>query len=614
MKNIMNELKEENIKLQKEIERLKKAVKKQRYGLVWMDVPEAFEDDVENKLPILKEIPKLAIKNNDSKPTHILIEGDNYHALTCLNYTHKGKIDVIYIDPPYNTGSDGFRYKDRRILNKYPDGTEVPKDNPFRHSYWLSFMSKRLELSKELLTEDGFLAVSIDDNEYAQIKLLLDYIFQENVKTIVVKMSEASGLKMASIKKSGSIPKYKEYLLIAKPSGVKNLFFKNIKKEEWDNEYNIFLENFTKEERALISDIAAKEKIDSNDIFIVDRVLKKIKLKTLPSKLKEVGIKNGKDAKIWLFENSWRICRTAAGSSVKHLADEKKNKVKQVLFSVTSKRDGVLYIVKGDYSKESKAPRVQMLFADDNLTTHPGDLWVDIKTTGLEAEGGIEFKNGKKPLQLIKRIVDANKNKDAIVLDFFAGSGTTGEAVMELNQEDEGNRQFILVTNNDEITNGTKHKIMTDICYPRVKNVIEGYNSKKELGNSIRYFKTAFVGKNNILNVTDQDKIELAHNAGELLAIAENTLELVKQNKYFQLFEDGNKGKYTAVYFREELYKFDEFTEMVKKLKKQTAVYIFSWGEEEDIEEFDDIEQIKIKTIPLPILEIYKQIYNLSTD
>jgi len=178
---------EEILKLKKEIERLRKAVKKQRYGLVWMDVPEAFEDDVENKLPILKEVPKLAVKNSDGKPTHILIEGDNYHALSCLNYTHKGKIDVIYIDPPYNTGSDGFRYKDKRILDKYPDGTEVPKDHPFRHSYWLSFMSKRLELAKDILKESGVIFISIDDNEFAQLKLLFDEIFNPlNFVNIIV--------------------------------------------------------------------------------------------------------------------------------------------------------------------------------------------------------------------------------------------------------------------------------------------------------------------------------------------------------------------------------------------------------------------------------------------
>ena len=166
-------------KLQKQIERLKKSIKKQRYGLVWFPVLEAFEDDVENKLPILKEVPDLAIKNDDGKPTHILIEGDNYHALTCLNYTHKGKIDVIYIDPPYNTGSDGFRYKDKRTISKFPDGTEVPKDHPFRHSYWLSFMRKRLELARDLLTDKGIIFISIDDNEVAQLKLLCDDIFTE---------------------------------------------------------------------------------------------------------------------------------------------------------------------------------------------------------------------------------------------------------------------------------------------------------------------------------------------------------------------------------------------------------------------------------------------------
>ena len=161
------------LKLEKEVEKWKKAVKTQRYGLVWLDVPEGFEDDVENKLPILEEVPKKAIKSKDDKPTHLLIEGDNYHALTCLNYTHKGKIDLIYIDPPYNTGQDGFRYKDKRFLDEYPDGTEVPKDHPFRHSYWLSFMRKRLELAKDLLNKEGLIFISIDDNEFHNLNLFV---------------------------------------------------------------------------------------------------------------------------------------------------------------------------------------------------------------------------------------------------------------------------------------------------------------------------------------------------------------------------------------------------------------------------------------------------------
>src|SRR5690554_4434693 len=171
------ELLNEIEKLQKQLEIANNRVKTAKYGLVWMEVPEAFEQETENQMPVLEEVKEKAIKNDDGKPTHILIEGDNYHALTCLNYTHKEKIDLIYIDPPYNTGSDGFRYRDKRVVEKFPDGTEVPKDHPLRHSYWLSFMSKRLELAHKLLRDDGFIMISIDDNEAPQLKLLCDSIF-----------------------------------------------------------------------------------------------------------------------------------------------------------------------------------------------------------------------------------------------------------------------------------------------------------------------------------------------------------------------------------------------------------------------------------------------------
>jgi len=238
------------LKLQKENERLKKQLTKfgkDKYGLFWFDVPEGFEDDVENMLPILKEVPKLAIKSRDEKPTHILIEGDNYHALTCLNYTHKGKIDVIYIDPPYNTGNDGFKYKDKRILDKYPDGTEVPVDHPLRHSYWLSFMRKRLELARDILNETGTIFISIDDNELAQLKLLCDEVFGKNnfIDILAVQMSTAQGEKIRAAK-NGSIVKNTEFCLIYSKNKnkqiVKNLLFDSTK---YDNHYSKFLDEIS---------------------------------------------------------------------------------------------------------------------------------------------------------------------------------------------------------------------------------------------------------------------------------------------------------------------------------------------------------------------------------
>lgn len=553
---------EEILKLKKEIERLKKSVKKQRYGLVWMDVPEAFEDDVENKLPILKEVPELAIKNNDGKQTHILIEGDNYHALTCLSYTHKGKIDVVYIDPPYNTGSDGFRYKDKRILDKFPDGTEVPKDNPFRHSYWLSFMQKRLDLVRDLLSKNGVVFISIDDNEMAQLKLLCDSIFGDNNVEVMIwhKVADDSG----KLKITYRFRREHEYIIVCYKQKDETYFKKYLSDRNYKNEYtNPDNDPRGPYKQGIISTTEAKSKSTGKNFYSV---------KTPSGKI---------------ITRQWRFPKEEFESLDK---------------------DNRIYYGKGGSSIPS-----EKVFINEQKETTPTSILTELgtaKSAGIELEElmGSKIFNYPKPVTLIKHLIKMSSEKNSVILDFFAGSGTTGQAVAESNKDDDGNRQFILVTNNDEVVNGKTHKIMSGICYPRIKKVAKLYK------NGAKYYKTAFIGKNNILNATDQDKIELAHNAGELLAIAENTLELTKQNKFYQLFEDGNKEKYTAVYFREELDKFDEFTEIVKKLKKQTAVYVFSWGNEEEVEEFDDMNQIKIKTIPLPILEIYKQIYNLSTE
>lgn len=589
---------EEILKLKKEIERLKKAVKKQRYGLVWMDVPEAFEDDVENKLPILKEVPELAIKNNDGKPTHILIEGDNYHALTCLSYTHKGKIDVVYIDPPYNTGSDGFRYKDKRILDKFPDGTEVPKDHPFRHGYWLSFMKKRLELCLELLDERGVIIVHIDENEIFNLGLLLNEVLgeQNNLGQIVWNKLNPKG-------DAHGIAVMHEYVLCYAKN--KHIFLQQ--------------ENVCTRKKQNALEILNKAK----SIFNKLREKSNLEITNLEFQnwLKNQSFSGGEMAYKFIDKNG-RVFRPVS-MAWPNKEEAPKNYFIPLIHPVTKKecpipsrgwrnssetmkrlsKDGLIL-----FGKDEKTQPTRKYFLDENLIENtPSIFEYGGSDDDLLKNLDINFSYAK-PVNVAKYLISSIHPNPKIILDFFAGSGTAGQAVMELNDQYQTEKQFILVTNNDEVVNGKKHKIMSGICYPRIKKVAKLYK------NGAKFYKTAFIGKNNILNATDQDKIELAHNAGELLAIAENTLELTKQNKFYQLFEDGNKEKYTAVYFREELDKFDEFTEIVKKLKKQTAVYVFSWGNEEEVEEFDDMDQIKIKTIPLPILEIYKQIYNLSTE
>lgn len=173
--------------------------RQQRYGLVWEDKPEAVEKELAEHLPILEEVPERAIVANasgspapqdaahkadagpapeGSAPQHTLIEGDNLHALTVLNYTHAGLVDVIYIDPLYNTGNKDFIYNDRF----------VDREDSYRHSKWLSFMAKRLKLARKLLKDTGVIFISIDDNEQAQLKLLCDEVFGEEnfVATIAI--------------------------------------------------------------------------------------------------------------------------------------------------------------------------------------------------------------------------------------------------------------------------------------------------------------------------------------------------------------------------------------------------------------------------------------------
>lgn len=213
--------------LEKQVVQLNTQLKKKRFGLTWIDVPEAFEKESEDRIPVLEEVPELAIHNKDGKPTHILIEGDNYHALTCLNYTHRNKIDVIYFDPPYNTGGDGFSYKDKRFLEEYPDGTPIPGNHPLRHSVWLSFMRKRLYLAKELLSDRGVMIIHIDEHELSELLLLLETdIFSKdnNLGTIVWNKLNPKG-------DSHSVAVMHEYVLI---------FCKN-RSEFLKNEYGLVI-------------------------------------------------------------------------------------------------------------------------------------------------------------------------------------------------------------------------------------------------------------------------------------------------------------------------------------------------------------------------------------
>lgn len=372
-----------------------------------------------------------------------LIHGDNLPALQALGAEFAGKIKCIYIDPPYNTGNF-FPY--------YRDG--------FDHERWLEMMRPRLVLLWDLLRDDGFLIVQIDDNEFARLYLLMADICQEqNLKVVVVKMAEPTGVKMSQVVRNGSIARLKEYLILAGKSGIRGLHLERVAKAAWDEEYRTVVDNVTRSEIAQLKEIVANRKRTEAEVRHADMICAKFVF--LAAEEMYQHEQTGTPTAAWLQENAWRIVRTCATTAIaKRLADQKKSALTHyaAAFTIETSQHN-LYIIKRDYNERMKQPRIRLLFADDYLTVHPGDFWHDIKTTGLGDEGGVDFTNGKKPEALLKRIIGMATQPGDWVLDAFAGSGTTGAVAHKMR------RQWIMIESGEQC--------LTHIL-PRLRRVVGG--------------------------------------------------------------------------------------------------------------------------------------------
>lgn len=409
-------------------------LKEKKYGLVWEEHTEEVDELLQENIPVFCEDKERRLCKDENLPWNFIIEGDNLQALYLLEKTHRGEIDCILIDPPYNTGEQDFIY----------DDNYVDKEDAFLHSKWLSFMEKRLKIVWNLLSKSGMIFIHIDDNEQANLKLLCDELFGEDnfVNSIAIKMSEATGVKMTHAKKR--LPKLKEYILVYKKSEatIKKI---QIPKEKWDSEYKILVKNISMENIELIKEVLYSENPTETDIVKIDELVKTIEFGNVAELFDSAMTEDEKNA--ILYQNAWRIVRDVATTgAAKMLADEKRKSSGNAFFILTPKKK--VYFIRNGYNESSSQPRIKLLFADNYLTVSPGDFWQDIKTTGLADEGGVDFTNGKKPLKSEMRILELINNPKAKILDFFAGSGTTGEAVARINQQDGGTRQCILVTNN----------------------------------------------------------------------------------------------------------------------------------------------------------------------
>lgn len=433
-----------------------------KYGLVWEQHEEAVDVKMRTHIPVFKEDTDREITSAADEVYNFLLEGDNLHSLRLLEKTHKGRIDVIYIDPPYNTGN-AFTYSDEN----------VDLNDTFRHSKWLSFMQARLRIAHTLLSEQGIIFISIDDNEQADLKLLCDEIFGENnFFTQIIVQSNKRGQTYKQIAKTH------EYILVYTKS--EDAEFNEIEKTAEDSDLNLVDEISNYNVRELRNRNPKFGRFNRPNLFyafyVNPAVIDKdgfcpVSLEPSDEYCIEVFPYNSKGE-----ESCWRWGTTLAAANI--VSDTQKSNVVAKV-----KRDGGYNI----YEKYRKTTyKAKSIWAETEMITEHG-------TVQLGEMGLADKFDFPKPVELISKCLQIGSSPDSIILDFFAGSGTTGQAVLELNKKDNGKRRFILCTNNE---NG----ICENATYPRLKTAIsglriDGSQYSDGLPANLKYYRTDFVSK-----------------------------------------------------------------------------------------------------------------------
>lgn len=536
-----------------------------KYGLVWEDKPEDVERLLEEQLPVLNEVAERAILNEADAPNHILIEGDNLHALTALSYTHAGKIDVIYIDPPYNTGNRDFVYND----------SFVDSEDAYRHSKWLSFMYKRLKIAKKLLSDKGVIFISIDDNEQAQLKLLCDEVFNNRFLGLI---SRATGTTTGQ--DTGSIGKACDYMLVY--STCLNFSIGGIPLTDED------LNRYSMEDSKGHFSILQLRRTGGED-----------KREDRPTMFFPIIAPDGTEVYPYGptgYESRWRV----GPKRVEEMIEK-----------------DLLYFKRDNHNQW----KVYYKFYAENKTKRPSNLWIDVEGN-KKAQNEIKdilherVFSTPKPLDLIRRILQITGSKQSIILDFFAGSGTTLHATMQINAEDGGQRQCILVTNNE-------NRICEEVTYVRNKKVIEGYTTPKGVEvdglheNNLRYYRTNFIPRER----TQRNMRALVAAATDLLCIKEDLYEeqgafgrLALERQDARYFDNGRKQM--LVIYQEE--RVDDIAEEIKGMdfgKGRLKIYVFSPGRYAFDDNFTEVaDKVELVALPAAIYDAYQSVLPKQTD
>ncbi|MBT4315219.1 MAG: site-specific DNA-methyltransferase [Candidatus Magasanikbacteria bacterium] len=374
-----------------------------------------FDKDGEQEVKEIKRDEDGTIKEN------LIIKGNNLLALHSLKKEFAGKVKLIYIDPPYNTGSDSFGYNDN-----------------FNHSTWLTFIKNRLEVARELLSDDGVIFIQINDIEQGHLKILCDDIFnRENFHTtICVQMSHLSGVKMAH--KEVKLPKIKEFILFYTKSGKIKLT-PQYSPATWDEaleRYKSFI----------------------NKKGFSDEECNKWEVITLTQAMKNEGIdmKDKKAISDFKIRNADLIFRTAVNRGADY-SKYQKDKISKIV-----NPDESYYFIYKNEDVNFAADKVMEIRGKKTPVVALGDIWTDIGINNLSNEGGVDLRFGKKPEKLLERIIKLCTNEKDIVMDFFGGSGTTAATAQKIN------RQYITI---EQLSDHTEK------LTKRIRNVLNGEDS-----------------------------------------------------------------------------------------------------------------------------------------
>lgn len=476
---------------------------------------------------------------------------------------------MIYIDPPYNTGARDWTYN-----NNYIDA-----EDPYRHSKWISFMNKRLQLAKNLLSTSGIICCTIDDYESSRLLMLMDDIFGEknHLGTVIIRNN---------------------------PKGRKTN-----RKVSLTHEYAVFYGKTTNSKiqkmPVKIEDKSHSYKQDIDGTYYLEVNLRKQGVDSLAKN------KKGRLSKRYYpiyFDPIKQIISTTKKLPIKIMPIDKDGEKR--IWRRSKEDVERMYRNKEIWYKKTKfGNQIYFKFRGGLDGEPPQSIWNDSKFSASEHGTRLldeilgakeKFAYPKSPYAVEDCIKIMSKEKKLIVLDFFAGSGTTGHSVLQLNKADGGNRKFILCTNNEK-------SICTDVCYPRLKNVIRGYKTPKGdkmggLGGALKYFKTEFIDS----APTDANKKKLVDYSTEMLCMKENCFEEVNSTKYHAVFS--NSKKILVIVYGDEGIK--PAKKIITKMDKLCIVYVFSFDEYDKAEEFEEIKHlVKLKPVPVEILNLYGRLF-----